>query len=442
VITVTAVNAGTGAITGISFTNTGYYINVPTPNPVAVTGGAGTGATFTLNWQFIDPFIITPGSGYVTPYYTAFPTLITFSTSGSVLGTSVATYAGRVWVSIKRTVQFTDAGSYNSFGGAGGSFTINDDYLVNNITVLFAANNYLYIFGDTSLDILSNVTVSSGLTTFSRINVSASIGCTQPESVFAWFRAIAFANTSGFYVVSGATPEKISDNLDTLFTAINFGVPIWGGQVMVNNILCAAFLINFNDSFTQTPAVARQLFCLFFKGRWWFTSQTAPDGDRPSVFDAITAGGVSVGYAWADNELYPMFSATNPNPWLFKTKLWDFGNPMLDKQALKVGAGMVFQGSPVPGVTFSVDSEQSSVPTDLAAAFNYVQWINNVGAIVQWQNNAGAIVQWANELNGYQLVLGTTNAGGGKYLGITGSGHSNVTQIRLLALMAESSRPW
>lgn len=443
VITVTAVTVG-GVVSGISFTNTGYYISVPA-NVASVTGGAGTGATFTLNWQFTDPFIITPGSGYVTPYYTSFPTLITFSTSGTILGTSVAAYAGRIWVAIKRTVQFTDVNSYSSFGGSGGSFTINDDYLVNNVNVIYAANNYLYIFGDTSLDILSNVAVVSGLVQFSRINVSASIGCTQPQSVFAWFRAVAFANSSGFYVVSGATPEKISDNLDTFFSAINFGTPIWGGQVMVNNILCATFLVNFNDSFakgTPTAPVTRPIFCLFFKGKWWFTSQTAPDGDAPSVFDAITAGGLSVGHEWAGNELYPMFNTTNASMWLLKTKLWDGGEPLLDKQALKVGAGMVFQGSAQPGVSFYVDTENSSSLTNLAAAFNSVKWINAAGQIVQWVNNSGAVVQWSNNLSSYQLLVGTANAGGGKYLGITATGSSNAVQIRLLALQMEASRPW
>ena len=36
-------------------------------------------------------------------------------------------------------------------------------------------------------------------------------------SVFAFSRAIAFANANGFYLMSGATPQKISDKLDGLF---------------------------------------------------------------------------------------------------------------------------------------------------------------------------------------------------------------------------------
>lgn len=48
ILTVTAVNSG--AITGVNVTTLGAYSVLPT-NPVSVTGGAGSGATFALTWQ-------------------------------------------------------------------------------------------------------------------------------------------------------------------------------------------------------------------------------------------------------------------------------------------------------------------------------------------------------------------------------------------------------
>lgn len=51
-LTVTSIG-GSGAITGVSITNAGSYITTPT-NPVAVTGGAGSSATFNLT--FINPY--------------------------------------------------------------------------------------------------------------------------------------------------------------------------------------------------------------------------------------------------------------------------------------------------------------------------------------------------------------------------------------------------
>ena len=51
-LTVTSVN-GSGGITGISITNAGSYTTTPT-NPVTVTGGAGSSATFNLT--FVQPY--------------------------------------------------------------------------------------------------------------------------------------------------------------------------------------------------------------------------------------------------------------------------------------------------------------------------------------------------------------------------------------------------
>ena len=89
-------------------------------------------------------------------------TTYTITTSGVIGGTTICTYAGRVWIGSSQncSISRTCCPTYNSFGGAGGSFTITDSYLNNNINAMCAANNYMYIFGDDSIDALSNVTVS------------------------------------------------------------------------------------------------------------------------------------------------------------------------------------------------------------------------------------------------------------------------------------------
>jgi len=80
--TVSAVSGG--VITAVTATSTGTYTAAPT-NPASVTGGAGTGATFTLNFGVLSTFTITnAGSGYIEQ-----PT-ITFSGGG---GSGAAAYA-------------------------------------------------------------------------------------------------------------------------------------------------------------------------------------------------------------------------------------------------------------------------------------------------------------------------------------------------------------
>lgn len=62
-LTVTAVSAG--AVTGVAVTTAGAYSVLPT-NPVAVTGGGGTGATFDLFWsQTTSSYTVNNGDSLV-----------------------------------------------------------------------------------------------------------------------------------------------------------------------------------------------------------------------------------------------------------------------------------------------------------------------------------------------------------------------------------------
>lgn len=80
-LTVTTVSAG--VITGVSIAAFNNYTALPT-NPVSVTGGSGSGATFNLTWAVISFTITNAGSGYIEQ-----PT-ITFSGGG---GSGAAAYA-------------------------------------------------------------------------------------------------------------------------------------------------------------------------------------------------------------------------------------------------------------------------------------------------------------------------------------------------------------
>ena len=97
-----------------------------------------------------------------------------------------------------------------------------------NIIQLVSANNFLYVFGSDSINVLSDVRVSSinGETLFSNTNISASIGSDLPDAIFPYFRSILFMNRYGMYALVGSTTSKISDALDGVFPYIDFNYPI------------------------------------------------------------------------------------------------------------------------------------------------------------------------------------------------------------------------
>jgi hypothetical protein len=80
-LTVSTVSAG--VITAVTISTAGAYTALPT-NPVSVTGGTGSSATFNLTWSVIGFTITNAGSGYVEQ-----PT-VTFSGGG---GSGAAAYA-------------------------------------------------------------------------------------------------------------------------------------------------------------------------------------------------------------------------------------------------------------------------------------------------------------------------------------------------------------
>jgi hypothetical protein len=354
-LVVTTVGGG-GTLTGVSITSQGL-VGVPLGAPTAVINitGSGAGATVTPNWGVVSIVVTARGTGYTAPPAVTLtaggpPVLqgtATANVSGSLVGNAIAAYAGRAWIANGRTVTFTDAGAYASFVGSGSSFNIPDQTLAYNINALWVANNYLYIFGDTSVDVLSNVSITSqGIATFSRVNVSPAIGTNMPESIFSYYRSVFFANATGFYALSGASVDKISDKLDLLFTIIDFTQPICGCTVTINNILCAAFLVKFTDTITRYTLGSNQtMLCLYFKGRWFFSRQTE-DSATPLVFGVmdsaidVTTGKTNI-YAFTTTpaNVYNLFNVAAHVFYVLITKLYDMGKPMHSKQVLNIAAG-------------------------------------------------------------------------------------------------------
>ena len=76
-----------------------------------------------------------------------------------VSGTAVEVYTGRVWVFQSNIGYFSAPGNGASFSGSigGGTFTSNDSFLKREFTQAKQANGFLYVFADSSVNVISNV---------------------------------------------------------------------------------------------------------------------------------------------------------------------------------------------------------------------------------------------------------------------------------------------
>lgn len=403
---------------GIVLTNGGSGYTTP-PN-VTISGGGGTNAAATalVNGGVVTSVVVTnPGSGY-----TSNPT-VSFSGGGGngaaalAIATidpnvDLATFQGRLWVAQGRTVFFSAAGTYNDFTSvSAGNINLADDTLHSTIDALISANNFLYVFGENSINVFSDVRVTStGSTLFTNTNVSASVGSRRINTIFPYFRSLLFMNDYGIYALVGATTSKLSDALDGIFPLIDFTYPVSGGQVLINNILCAAFNFYFNDPIQGLRPVQ----AVFFDKKWFLTSQ----GTTKLTSSVATAGGVKL-YATNGTNLALLYSDTLSDiPSRLETALWPMGDIIRTKQALKFGVEATLTLGGLINVT--VDSETNSSP--IYSLTNLVGWVNNSNQTITWENNSLVTVPWSYS-NGYVLYKSDAQQYG-KYLGLTVTSNS------------------
>ena len=325
-------------------------------------------------------------------------------------GTAIQSFSGRVWIANGRTIYYTGAGSYNDFTSvSAGNAVLTDGTLHGNITQLLAANNFLYIFGDDSINVFSDVRVNNvGVTLFTNTNISASVGSKLANAIFPYFRSVLFMNNYGIYALVGATTSKLSDPLDGVFPYIDFTKPIYAGQVLINNILCAAFNFYYSGPQISSP---RYIQAVFFEKKWFFGTQ----GNDIKYVTSVPVGGLINLYSSNGTNLRQNYEdATSSISSKIQTALTAMGDPIRDKQALKFAIEATTSNTAAATLTATIDNEnRSSPPYTLSSE---IKWTNNALQVIPWSNNSGVVIPWST--TGYNLYK-TDAQQYGKYLGIT-----------------------
>jgi len=386
---------------------------------IAGGGGANAAGQGIVSGGIVTQVVMTNvGSGYTN----ASNITVTIAGGGGTNATAKAiintepvvgiqSFSGRVWIANGRTVTYSAAGSYSDFTSiSAGVVTLTDATLHGNITQLLSANNFLYIFGDDSINVFSDVRVTNaGTTLFTNTNVSASVGSKLPYAIYPYFRSVLFMNNYGIYALVGSTTTKISDSLDGVFPNIDFTSPVYAGQVLLNNILCAAFNFKYTGGL-GTSSSSRYIQAIFFEKKWFFTSATS---DLAYIASAPLAGKINL-YGTNGNSCVRLYSDSTSNIASYvQTSLNPMKDPIRTKQALKVGIEATLTNA--SQLTVTVDSERgSSTPVLLG---ELVDWINNLSNVISWTNNSSTVITWYGG-GGYTLYK-TDAKQWGKYLGMT-----------------------
>lgn len=369
-------SAANGVVIEITVTDPGSgYTSAPTVTITDSGGGVGTGATAvseTRRGQITAITVNSGGSGYTgqpdvfisEPNDFGFPliqaeayatvaagvvTAITITNSGvgyksatvqlssgndaaeasvglmpfGISGASIETYQSRVWAAARTKTSFTGPQSVSDFStaGGGGSFPATDSFLRERIVQLRQSSGFLYAFGDSSINVISNVqTNENGTTTFNNSNVDPQIGSAWRDSVVSFGRALVFANPSGVYALYGGAAEKVSDALDGLFAAATFNV---GGTGITPSAAAATIfgIRVYALAFTTTDRYSgtlRDILALWDGKRWFISTQLVQPVSLTTqqINSELTAWGSD------GTTIYPLFQTPSTAlQKIFQTKL-------------------------------------------------------------------------------------------------------------------------
>lgn len=423
---------GSGSIATITVTNVGSgYTATPTVTLTGGTAGTTASAVAILSAGGVSQVnLVTAGSGYTAAPSVGFTggTGGTTATATAILmptgqtADAVAVYSGRVWLAKNRTLTYTAPNTWYDMtaANAAGSTTITEGSLRQRIFALEALDNYLYVFGDSSIIIIGDLKVTGSITTFSQTFLSSTTGSTLPESITAMERAIIFMNKYGVYALFGASVQKISKALDGVFPLIDFAQTVSAGLVQIYNNLCYAVNFTYMDLNSNRPIQA-----VFFDGKWFFTSQGALTFVSPASINGVLSLWGTTG-----RDVKPLYADITANiNTIMETGLYDLGNPIFDKQINR--AGLEFTSPGVASVTLQVDTENQSQSQALSGGSQLI-WFNNSNQQITWVNNVNQQITWV--ATGF-LLLSRYFDFVGKYLGFTVT--SSSPQVVVNGVLAE-----
>lgn len=385
-----------------------FAFNVPGASVTQINGSTvlSGSQSSVAQWNDSDALII-DSTGYYVWTGTGNITAITGS-GAPTSGTAICVYQNRVWIAQGRVLFYSAPGSYTDFTTAdgGGSSSLIDPTLRSTITALFAVNGYLYVWGTSSINAISDLYIPTSSTgspitpptpTFTNLNLSAVVGTDQPSSIIVYGRLVLFANRLGIWMLYGTTVQSISapdpnnaygSDIDGTLKYVTYTQPISAAQVVVNGLLCAAFVVQRNSD----PTFGSNTIELMYQGdaaggKWWNANYGAV-----TRINTAFVNGAPACFGYIGNQLYQLFADTTSAPAaLVMTALMDFGDPITQKECIRGGIGISVAGT--ADVTLYLDTPQNSFefPVNINGQ---VQWINDAGATVSWKNSSNAPVTW------------------------------------------------
>jgi hypothetical protein len=392
--TAVQVRVSDGAVTTISATPNTFFVANGTRPGCAQWGSAGIVIVSTSQangyWAW-DGTFYAPGGA--SPSWLNGGTPTTMPTGFN--GTAVEIFQSRVWIINGGSITFSAPGNGANFASAagGGTAVSTDSFLKIAFLAIKQANGYLYPFGDSSIQVISNVQTagSPAITTFNNQNTDPQVGTPWRDSVVAFGKALYFANATGLYGLVGSTAEKLTEKFDVLFA--NANPPVTGTALpsaavtTMFNVKVYLLLITIVDPFTGAPRPVM----LGWDGK---TAFIASQSKTPTYIATQQLNSDPIAWATDGSTLFQMFAHASQNlTKKLQTKLWAGDGFIIYKQALRFYSQAADNAGSGFNLSVLIDTELQSGVFSISglAAFS---WVNNVGGVFFWQNNSAGVFTW------------------------------------------------
>lgn len=233
-------------------------------------------------------------------------------------------YDDRLWVMGQTVVAFSAASVAIDFSavGGGGAFPYHGDQLTVARTDMHQSGGYLYLFNDSSTDLIQHLTiantsvvsgnvgtVTSISTQFQVSNNDPQIGQRFPRPVGVWEQVFTLFNGSGIYLMSGSTVQWASQKITNLLWSVDPSV--------ILPTQCPAHIFGkkwmlFNANLVDVWGVKRTLLLCWSgpgEGKWVIASQRL----NLTHIGSYEQNSVIVPYGTDGQSLYQLFAQPDPS---------------------------------------------------------------------------------------------------------------------------------
>ena len=316
-----------------------------------------------------------------------------------LVGTAVEVYQQRAWAINGSKFSFSapSNGALFSTASGGGTTTSTDGFLQVGFKNLKQNNSYLYLFGDSSINVISNVQTSGSptTTTMNNLNIDPQNGLGWRDALVSFGNSLCFANQTGVYQLYGGSVQKISDKIDKLFEKANFTTVAPTMFVCsIFGVRCLGIVLNTLDPTTNTQ---RTIMCLWNEKVWFIASQSLTSifvttMKQPGKIDGCANDGTNV------YELFKVASATLSKK--IQTKLWAGRSNLIWKTVQDVYAESNDLGN--TGVIFAGTLDSDTNPSVSFTVTSNLTWQNNLMQTLTFINNASQVLQFVSNPTGVQ----------------------------------------